>query len=290
MKTFEFLKWTLVCALGVFTMASCDDDDDDFHGSVPDAVQQAFDQKYGGVGRVEWDSEDGGYLVAEFWKDNREHDAWFTMGGEWVMTEVDHGRNLQNLPQAVQAGYAATTYALQNWRVDDIDEIQRPAYETVYIIEVEQGGQPDYSLYFDLNGTLFREVQEGGGSGHGGMIGNRMPVEIQEFVDSVYPGATVVDFDVERGGYEVDVRHEGRSKEILFDMQYNWIRTSTDMTRDIPAAIRSAVEAKYPGKRIDDCDYVETAQGEAYYLIDLDNYYMDLKVTPDGAITETPDY
>lgn len=62
------------------------------------------------------------------------------------------------------------------------------------------------------------------------------------------------------------------------------------MTRDIPANIRQAVEAQYPGKRIDDCDYIETAQGEKYYLIDLDNHNVDLKVTEDGQITTTPDY
>ena len=290
MKTFEFLKWTLVCALGVFTMASCDDDDDDYRGNVPGAVQQAFNDKYGGVGRIEWDRESGGYFVAEFWKDDREHDAWFTSSGEWVMTEVDHGRNLAGLPQAVQEGYAVTTYAQQNWRIDDIDEIQRPAYETVYIIEVEQGGQPDCSLYFDLNGTLFRVSQDGGGNHYGGMVNNNLPAEIRQFIDTNYPGAAVVDFDREYYGYEVDVRHDGRSKEILFDLEYNWVQTSTDMTRNIPADIRSAVEARYPGKRIDDCDYVETAAGETYYLIDLDNYNMDLKVTPDGVITETPDY
>ena len=62
------------------------------------------------------------------------------------------------------------------------------------------------------------------------------------------------------------------------------------MTRDIPANIRAAVEAQYPNKRIDDCDYVETAQGEAYYLVDLDNYNKDLKVASDGTITEVNDY
>lgn len=206
------------------------------------------------------------------------------------MTEVDHGRNIQDLPQAVQSGYDATVYALQDWRIDDIDEIQRPAYETIYIIEVEKGGQSDCDLYFDLNGTLFREVQGGGGGSHDGMIGTGLPAEIQQFVDTKYPGATVVDFDSERGGYELDIRHDGLSKDILFDSSYNWIQTSTDLSRNVPADIRSAVEAAYPGRRIDDCDYVETAQGETYYLVDLDNYDMDLKITPDGQITETPDY
>lgn len=289
MKTLNLLKWTMVCALGVFVTTSCDDDDDDFRGNVPSAVQEAFDQKYSGVGRVEWDMEQGGYLVAEFMKDGREHDAWFTAGGEWVMTEIDYGRDLQALPQAVQDGYAVTTYALQNWSVDDIDEIQRPAYDNVYIIEVEQGGRPDYSLYFDINGTLIREVEEDDGGTHDDMINNSMPLEIQQFINTQYPGATVVDIDIERGGYEIDVRHDGLSKEIIFDSQYNWVMTSTDYTRNVPADVRSAVEAKYPGKRIDDCDYIETAAGEKYYLVDLDNYAKDLKVTLDGQITEVAD-
>lgn len=288
MKTTELTKWMMVCALGVFSMTSCSDDDDS-NVNVPENVTRAFNDKYAGIGRVEWDRERGGYLVAEFNKDGKEYDAWFTETGEWVMTEVDHGRRMENLPEAVQAGYEATTYSAENWTIDDIDEIQRPAYETFYIIEVEKKGQPDYDLYFDANGTLFREVQ-GEGNYNGDLVGNQLPAEMQSFIDSEYPGARVVDFDSERNGYEVDVIHDGKSKEIWFDTQYNWVQTSTDVTRDIPANIRAAVEAQYPNKRIDDCDYVETAQGEAYYLVDLDNYNKDLKVASDGTITEVNDY
>lgn len=288
MKTTELTKWMMVCALGVFSMTSCSDDDDS-NVNVPENVTRAFNDKYAGVGRVEWDRERGGYLVAEFNKDGKEYDAWFTETGEWVMTEVDHGRRMENLPEAVQAGYEATTYSAENWTIDDIDEIQRPAYETFYIIEVEKKGQPDYDLYFDANGTLFREVQ-GEGNYNGDLVGNQLPAEMQSFIDSEYPGARVVDFDSEHNGYEVDVIHDGKSKEIWFDTQYNWVQTSTDVTRDIPANIRAAVEAQYPNKRIDDCDYVETAQGEAYYLVDLDNYNKDLKVASDGTITEVNDY
>lgn len=288
MKTTELTKWMMVCALGVFSMTSCSDDDDS-NVNVPENVTRAFNDKYAGIGRVEWDRERGGYLVAEFNKDGKEYDAWFTETGEWVMTEVDHGRRMENLPEAVQAGYEATTYSAENWTIDDIDEIQRPAYETFYIIEVEKKGQPDYDLYFDANGTLFREVQ-GEGNYNGDLVGNQLPAEMQSFIDSEYPGARVVDFDSERNGYEVDVIHDGKSKEIWFDTQYNWMQTSTDVTRDIPANIRAAVEAQYPNKRIDDCDYVEPAQGEAYYLVDLDNYNKDLKVASDGTITEVNDY
>lgn len=289
MKTIELLKLTLACALGVFVFASCSDDDDD-NVSVPDNVQAAFEQKYAGVTRVSWEREDGGYMVAEFMDGGREHDAWFTQGGEWMMTEVDHARNLQYLPQAVQDGYAATRYAQEGWRVEDIDEIQRPGYETIYKIEVEKAGQPDYDLYFDMNGALFREVADGDDDRNEGLVGGSLPAEVQQFVDANFPGARVSDFDRERGGYELELIYGGRSVEVVFDDAYNWVRTSTDLRRDIPANVSQAVNAQYPGKRIDDCDYVETADGEKYYLVDLDNYNMDLKVTPDGVITETPDY
>ena len=289
MKTKELIKWTMACAFGVFALASCSDDDD-APVKVPDAVTRAFTEKYTGVGRVEWDREKGGYLVAEFWKDGKEHEAWFDANGEWFMTEVDHGRDITSLPQAVQDGYKTTRYNEEQWTIDDIDEIQRKAYDTFYIIEVEKRGQPDFDLYFDANGTLFREVQDGGGGSHGDLVGNQIPAEIQQFIDAEYPGARVVDFDRERSGYDVDIIHDGKSKELWFNTQCAWVHTSTDVTRSMPENIRQAVKAQYPNKRIDDCDYIETSGGEAYYLVDLEDTDFDLKVTPDGHITEVYDY
>lgn len=289
MKTLELMKWMMACAFGVFVFASCSDDDDDDNTRVPDVVQTAFAQKYGDATRVNWDREGSGYMVAEFRDGGREHDAWFTPNGEWMMTEVDHARNLQNLPQAVQDGYNASCYAAEGWRIDDIDEIQRPGYETIYIIEVEKAGQPDYDLYFDMNGTLFREVADRDDDRNEGLVGNRMPAEVQQFIEANFPGARVSDFERERGGYEVELIYGGKSVEVVFDEAGNWRRTVTDLRRDLPAEIRQAVNSQYPGWRIDDCEYVETSTGEKYYIVDLDDYDMDLKVTPDGKITEIPD-
>lgn len=289
MRTFELIKLAMICAFGVLTTTSCSDDDDDKNVQVPDVVQAAFSQKYAGVQHVEWEVEAGGYLVAEFMKDNKEHDVWYTGDGTWMMTEVDHGRDLTALPPAVQEGYAATVYAQQQWTVDDIDEIQRNGYETIYKIEVEKAGQPDHDLYFDAAGTLFRDVQDQDDDRNEGLLPNRIPTEIQAFVDANYAGAVIVDFEKERNGYELDIRYNGKSIEILFDIRYNWVQTSTDCKRDIPANILALVNANYPGKVIDDCDYVETAAGEAYYLIDLDDYDRDLKISVDGTITEVAD-
>ena len=117
MRTIDFLKMTAICAFGALVTTSCNDDDDDDKVQVPGVVQEAFSQKYAGVQHVEWEMEANGYLVAEFIKDSKEHDAWYMGDGTWMMTEVDHGRDLTALPH----GYALTVYAQQQWTVDDID-------------------------------------------------------------------------------------------------------------------------------------------------------------------------
>lgn len=287
MKKWKWIGMAMACAVGMVVFTSCDNDDNDDYARVPDAVTAAFSHQYGNPGYVEWDSERGGYYVAEFRKDGRDHEAWYTQAGLWAMTEVDYGRSLADLPQAVQSGYAATAYALNAWTVDDIDEIQRPDYETVYKIEVEKRGQADHDLYFDLGGTLYRDVEgSGSGSGNGGMIQQGMPAEVKAYVDSAFAGAAAVDFDIEDNGMiEVDLRHGGKSVEVLFTAAYEWVMTKTDCSRDVPAVVAEAVQQALPGARIDDCDYVQTAT-ESYYLVDTDNPDRDLRVTPDGQVTQ----
>lgn len=287
MKKWKWIGMAMACAVGMVAFTSCDDDDNDDYARVPDAVTAAFSHQYGNPGYVEWDSERGGYYVAEFRKDGRDHEAWYTQAGLWAMTEVDYGRSLADLPQAVQSGYAATAYALDAWTVDDIDEIQRPDYETVYKIEVEKRGQADHDLYFDLGGTLYRDVEgSGSGSCNGGMIQQGMPAEVKAYVDSAFAGAAVVDFDIEDNGMiEVDLRHGGKSVEVLFTAAYEWVMTKTDCSHDVPAVVAEAVQQALPGARIDDCDYVQTAT-ESYYLVDTDNPDRDLRVTPDGQVTQ----
>lgn len=287
MKKWKWIGMAMACAVGMVAFTSCDDDDNDDYARVPDAVTAAFSHQYGNPGYVEWDSERGGYYVAEFRKDGRDHEAWYTQAGLWAMTEVDYGRSLADLPQAVQSGYAATAYALDAWTVDDIDEIQRPDYETVYKIEVEKRGQADHDLYFDLGGTLYRDVEgSGSGSGNGGMIQQGMPADVKAYVDSAFAGAAVVDFDIEDNGMiEVDLRHGGKSVEVLFTAAYEWVMTKTDCSRDVPAVVAEAVQQALPGARIDDCDYVQTAT-ESYYLVDTDNPDRDLRGTPDGQVTQ----
>lgn len=280
MKTIGWMKVAMMFVASTFVFTACDDDDDKF--AAPQAVQTAFNQQYGDATRVEWEREKNGYIVAEFWKDNKEYDAWYTTEGQWVMTEVDHRKDLNALPQAVREGFQTSIYSA--WRVDDIDEIQRPNYTNIYKIEVEMQGQQDMDLYFDENGTLFREVTDGNDDRNEGMLPSQMPNDIQTFISERYPNARIVDIDRERTGYEVDIIYNKQSIEVLFDTESNWVASATDYDRNVPDVVKNAISDNYPGKRIDGCDFVETSKGERYWLVDIDNYNPDVRVSEDGKI------
>ena len=61
---------------GLFAFTSCDDDDNNY---LPDqTVTKAFDEKYPGVGRVEWETKSG-YEVADFHLSGNKAEAWLSV-------------------------------------------------------------------------------------------------------------------------------------------------------------------------------------------------------------------
>lgn len=138
----------LLAFLSAVSLQSCDNDDDSI--SVSPQLQKALADKYPGATRIEWEPE-AGYYVADFWYNNCETSAWFTPNGTWHMTETDI--LYENLPAEVQITFKKEYSA---WRVDDVDKIERPDAETVYVIEVEKGNQELY-LHYSPNGTLIQK-------------------------------------------------------------------------------------------------------------------------------------
>ena len=142
-----------VVLAGAMAFTSCEKDDDLHSSDVPAAVLDSFDAKYPNVSRAEWEKK-GGYIVAEFWQDGMDTQAWYNSNGEWLMTEFDLGRNVSALPQAVQEAFQNSAYA--TWRVDEIDLYERPK-DAFYLIEVETQGQTERDLYFAPDGTLLKD-------------------------------------------------------------------------------------------------------------------------------------
>ena len=140
-----------VCSLLAFS--ACENEDDVLVSDVPQAVLNTFKAKYPNI-LPEWESKQG-YYVAEFFQEGIETEMWITAQGEWAMTEMDLGMNLNLLPQPVLDAFKASTYA--TWQVDDMDKYERTD-RTFYLIEVETAGQADRDLFYNPDGTLIKDV------------------------------------------------------------------------------------------------------------------------------------
>lgn len=149
----KYLVWCLAL-WGLIGFTACDDNDD--VTNLPEAIENAFYNKYPDATWVEWERKSG-YYVAEFRQDGMEMDVWYEKGGAWKMTEIDFGRNLSLLPQVVQDAFQSSTYS--QWMVDDIDKYECPD-KVFYLIEVKTTGQRDRKLFYSDEGILLKDVED----------------------------------------------------------------------------------------------------------------------------------
>lgn len=123
--------------------------------------------------------------------------------------------------------------------------------------------------------------------GDGGNSGGMVSGSIEEQIESMYPGARILEQDWEDGYLEVEIWHDGREKSVYFNGADEWVWSQWDVrTSELPEAVTAAVQAEYPDYRIDDAEFVETPDSE-YYRIELEGWgdqEIDVRVTPDGTI------
>lgn len=146
MRKLIFATFAVVAALGLF---ACDD------YNAPVSMRNAFKEQYPTAVDVEWERKRG-HAVAEFTIPGEgDCEAWYTKGGEWVMTKYDI--RYSELPQAVRTAFE-TEYGAQT-PVDDVERLERNTGDTIYFIEatiVVNGYLTDIYLDYAPDGTLLR--------------------------------------------------------------------------------------------------------------------------------------
>lgn len=259
-------------------------DDDNFDIGKEKEIEVKFNQKYPAAQRVSWE-KDRSYFVADFWREDlkAEAEAWFDGSAVWHLTETDI--RYDALPQAVKDAFKAGDYS--DWRIDDVDMVERPDMETVYVIEVEQG-KNEYDLFFSTNGTLIKAVPDTDGDYPGDYITSNLPTSASSYIATNYPQARIVDIDIEKGGmFEVDIIDGTTPRELLFTASGEWVYTKTELRKnEIPQSVQNALAAsEYAGYRIDDIDFYNTPDGD-YHLLELESGSKEVyvKVLPDGSI------
>lgn len=258
-----------MCGLLAFT--SCDDDDNNY---LPDqTVTKAFDTKYPDAGKVEWETKSG-YEVADFHISGNDAEAWFDNKGNWLMTKTEINFGL--LPEAVRKDLRANEYG--DWKYTDFDKLERSNAATIYVIEAEQG-EKEVDLYYAEDGTLIKVVNDTDDD-NSHFQPTTIPQAITDAINEMYAGATVVDFDQEKNGFEVDILHNSVYKDVYFNAANEWISTEWDITEDkVPAIVMNALKASdYKNYRIEDIDQIEKPAG-TFYLFELEQGGNDVEVT-----------
>lgn len=275
MKTRMTIFASLLVAGLAFT--SCDDNDDNY---TPDEkIVNVLHEKHPNARHIEWEIKHD-HFVADFRENNIEKEAWINTKGEWVMTESDIRFN--NLPEAIKNAFQETEYA--NWKIEDVDMLERVGMENMYVIEVEKGNQ-EFDLFYAEDGTLIKAAEDVDNNDY--YQPNTVPEVLKNFINENYPGAKIIDIDIERGITEIDILHENRAKELHFNSSNEWLYTTWDVKEREIQDIANKVKDEYKGYYIDDIDCKESADGSKVYIFELEKGKEDIYITVDmnGNIT-----
>ena len=270
--------WTLLIS-GMLFFVSCSDDDNVTNGGpedVPQAVLDAFQSQYGPQTRVDWSVKDG-YAIAEFGENGGESVAWYALNdARWRMTETHIPYS--SLPQAIQDAIANSAYA--DWTPDhEVDVLERNGSEKLYVVEMKNGGV-EVDLYYTEGGVLVNESVDSDGkeNDYSGYLPQTPVSSINDWIEQHFPGARIVDVDVERNGTEIEIVQNGVKHEIWFDASSTWIRTKTEYGwRNVPDVVRTFVDTNYPDYHIDDVERYESAT-EIYYVVELERGDREKKI------------
>ena len=276
-------KKKLFWIIGFLFLASCNKNE---KGLTPnDAVTTAFDTKFPSATNVEWERKNT-YDVADFTLNNLSNSAWFDNTGKWYMTEVDL-ENFTQLPNAIQTAFKASLY--KDWKIEDLERLDRLNADTIYAIEVEKEEQ-EFDLFYSSDGILIKAVPD---FDHDNDFDDflpdyTIPTVIKTYIETNYPGARIIELDHENGGTEIDIIHENRGKELFFNSSYEWLSTHYNVTvNEVETTAKQAFEASiYKEYYIDDIVKYETPSSN-YYIYELEKGSTDvnIKITIEGIIT-----
>ncbi len=110
--------------------------------------------------------------------------------------------------------------------------------------------------------------------------------DVTEFIAEKYSESRILEAERDNGRLKVDIFHDGRQKEVVFDRKYEWLYTEWDIEyNEIPQAVLDAVtQSEYSSYRLDGADYVEEPTRE-YYRVELEKGNKEIRV----AVSEQGD-
>lgn len=265
--------------------------DDDYHEYLPQQpegnIQKWLDENFPNARIVDYERESDGTEV-EIIADGLKREILFDKRQEWVYTKTKYERrDLSQIPGNILDFLRTSSHYTNDNAIDDVEKYETRDNGTYYCFELKTAHGREVKVYVNENGLIGEDRPQ---SGSGSQGSGSLPVEddIQSFIKKQYPGAVIIDKDYEDGYLEIDIRHNGIEKEVLFNGQNQWVRTEWEV-RELPEAVKQAIKANGYTPDDNEFTFVETAKGTSWYEIEVrkGREERELHVSPTGEILRT---
>lgn len=198
----------------------------------------------------------------------------FTKNGEWKDVECKYGE----VPAAI-VPQQIRDYVAKNYPDRKITAIDRDRRD--YEVELDNGLDLKFDLYYSEDGVLLREVPDrDGNDDHGDMLPQELSKAISDFIARKYPGARIVDAEREKGNTEVDIIFAGKALEVCFGTGDAWLWTKTGVRlSEVPDVVRRTLQSSQYGTWvIDDVDLYESPD-RVWYAIEVEDPQSEREAT-----------
>ncbi|GAA4310938.1 PepSY-like domain-containing protein [Compostibacter hankyongensis] len=119
---------------------------------LPEAVKDAFEQKYPQARKVQYEDRVVDVLV-HFENDGAAATAKYNSRGAWQWTETTLA--FEDLPAGVQDGFNKSKYA--SWQQDNVYRVDLPGGTLQYKLQVEKNAVQKKNLYYSTRGRLLSD-------------------------------------------------------------------------------------------------------------------------------------
>lgn len=185
-----------------------------------------------------------------------------------------------DIPSQVLAALKATPEYLEAGWVEDAEKYETEKAETFYCFELENRFDDDVKVYIGSDGTVLQGSPGFGGESSGGV---GITTDIEKFIQENYSGAVIIERGYDDGYIEVDIRHDGKEKELLFNGKNEWIRTSWEIRyNELPSVVTSALEAEGYQRDDDEVEVVQTPDA-SWYEVEVRRQGKEYKVFIDES-------
>ena len=114
-----------------------------------------------------------------------------------------------------------------------------------------------------------------------------IPQSAVDFIKSEFPKAEDLEWEKEGNGYEAEFKISGVEYSVEFDQEGNWLATEKEINADdVPESVMNVVEDKYPDHKVEEVEYIITAEKNNLYEFELESGDKELEVLikDDGTI------